>query len=623
MSTEVTPRRKEELQEVTIRFAGDSGDGMQLTGTQFTNTAAVLGNDVSTLPDFPAEIRAPAGTTYGVSGFQIHFSSFDIHTPGDAVDALVVMNPAALKVNLEDLRENGILIINEDSFTEQNLKLAGYAENPLEDNSLTNYRVFRIPVTKATLEALEELGMKGKDAARSKNFYALGVVLWLYNRPLEPTLDFINKKFKNKPEAIKANERALRAGWYFGETAEFFTSTYDVPKAELPAGQYRKISGNEALAYGLIAAAVKSGKPLFYGSYPITPASDILHELAKHKNFGVKTFQAEDEIAAVCSCIGASFGGALSVTGTSGPGIALKAEAMGLGVMMELPFVVVNVQRGGPSTGLPTKTEQSDLNQVLYGRNGECPMPVIAAKSPSDCFHAAFEACKISMQHMVPVVLLTDAYLANGAEPWNIPDASLIPEIEIEHPTEWDGEFTPYRRDERGVRPWALPGTPGLQHRLGGLEKKNITGGVNYDPDNHELMIKLRQEKIDKIADEIPPATVTGNPEGGELLIVTWGGPFGTAFAATNRQRSKGRDVSHLHLRWLNPMPSNVEEILRRYKKVIVAEINMGQLINIIRSKFLIDAKPLNKMKGRPFTITEVEAAMERELGIPSEPISS
>lgn len=615
-STESRPQQKspQELPNVTIRFCGDSGDGMQLTGTQFSNTAAAVGNDLCTFPDYPAEIRAPAGTTYGVSSYQLNFSSYDIHTPGDVVDTLVAMNPAALKTNLADLREGGILIVNEDAFNEQNLKLAGYASNPLDSESMKRYQLFKLPITRSTTEAVKDLGLAAKEASRCRNFYALGVILWLYTKPLEPTLEFIAAKFKKTPEIQKANELALRAGWNFGETTEIFASNFVVQKAKLPPGLYRKISGNEGIALGLIAASVRSKKRLFYGSYPITPASDILHELARHKNFEVLTFQAEDEIAAMASCIGCAFGGGLAVTGTSGPGLALKGEGIGLAVMTELPVVIVDVQRGGPSTGLPTKTEQADLNQAVFGRNSECPVPVIAAQSPGDCFYAAFEACKIALKHMTPVILLSDGYLANGAEPWMIPNVEELEEIVIKHPMTWEGKFTPYSRDENLVRPWVLPGTWGLQHRIGGLEKKNIDGTVNYDPENHEKMVKLRAAKVEKIADFIAPATPFGDASGGDLLIVGWGGTYGSITAAVQRLRARGQNVSSLHLRWINPLPKNLGEVLKRYKRVLVPELNSGQLLHILRATYLVDAKGLNKVKGRPFNISEIEAGAEQLL---------
>lgn len=620
MSTPSVSERKIERQvierdAVTIRFAGDSGDGMQLIGAQFSGASAILGNDISVMPDYPAEIRAPAATTYGISGYQIQFSSFDIHTPGDRLDALVAMNPAALKVNLSDLAPGGIILINEDGVTPATLKLAGYESNPLEDGSLAAYEVFRVPITKATAAAVEELGLSSKEASRCKNFYSLGVVMWLYNRRLDPVIDFLDRKFGHNPQFRDANKKALRAGFYYGETAEIFTSSYQVAQAALPPGTYRNLSGNQGLALGLIAAAVKSGKSLFYASYPITPASDILHELAKHKNFGVRTFQAEDEIAAIAACIGSAFGGGLAATGTSGPGLALKAEGINLAVMTELPVVIIDVQRGGPSTGLPTKAEQGDLLQALFGRNSESPVPVIAPQSPTDCFWAGYEACKIAMTHMTPVIVLSDAYLANGAEPWLVPDVDSIESFTLDHPESWEGKFTPYKRDENGVRPWVLPGTPGLQHRIGGLEKKDVTGDVSYDPDNHERMVKLREEKVAAIARFLPPARVHGNEEGGELLIVTWGGTFGSTFAAVNRARKEGYDVSHLHLRWLNPLPSNVGEVLGRFRKIIVPELNRGQLSQILRSRYLVDARVLSKVKGRPFTIHEIQDAIARAIG--------
>ncbi len=614
MDTSKSSRPSHEVECITIRFAGDSGDGMQLIGEQFSGASALLGNDISVMPEFPAEIRAPAGTTYGVSGYQIQFSSYDIHTPGDRLNALLVMNAAALKVNLPDLIDGGIIIANSDGFEAGNLKLAGYESNPLEDGSLEDYTVHQIPITKVTTTAVEEFGLKGKEAARCKNFYALGVVMWLYNRNLDPILRFIESKFAKNETLRKANERALKAGWYYGETAELFKYNYSVPKAKIPPGTYRNLSGNHALALGLITASHKSGKPLFYAGYPITPASDILHELAKHKNFDVRTFQAEDEIAAVTSCIGSAYGGGLAVTGTSGPGLALKTEAINLAVMTELPIVVIDVQRGGPSTGLPTKTEQTDLLQAMYSRNGESPVPIIAAKSPGDCFQAAFEACRIAMQHMTPVILLTDAYLATGAEPWRIPDVSSIEEIPIHHPQSSDGDFRPYARDENLVRPWALPGTPGLQHRVGGLEKQDGTGAVSYDPDNHHRMIEIREEKINKIAQFIEPAEVVGSEGGGELLLVSWGSTFGSTFAAVNRLREQNYDVSLLHLRWLNPLPRNLGEILKKFKKILVPELNRGQLTQILRARYLVDAQTFSRVSGRPFMIEKIEEQVKEVL---------
>ncbi|HAA69142.1 MAG: 2-oxoglutarate ferredoxin oxidoreductase subunit alpha [Planctomycetaceae bacterium] len=602
----------EHLAAATVRLAGDSGDGMQITGTQLTNTSALAGNDVATFPDFPAEIRAPKGTRAGVSGFQVHFASEDIFTPGDHLDALVVMNPAALVTNLPDLKSGGILIVNEDNFESRDLKLANLEENPLENNSLDDYRVFRVPMTNLTRKAVEMVetedgkGLSQKVADRCKNFFAMGLIYWLYGRDLDPTLRFIREKFGKRPEIVEANERALRTGWNYGETTEAFISSYQVEKATLPAGTYRNVMGNQALAWGLLTASKMSGADLFIGTYPITPASDILHELSKFKEFGVRTFQAEDEIAAVCSTIGAAFGGAMAVTSSSGPGIALKGEAMGLGMILELPMIIINVQRGGPSTGLPTKTEQSDLMQVMYGRNGESPLPVIAASSPSDCFDVAQEAWRIATSFMVPVILLSDGYIANGAEPWRIPDVADLAKIEIKHPQATEGEeFQPYARDERLARPWALPGTPGLEHRLGGLEKQDITGNVSYDPDNHQHMTDVRQQKVDNIADAIPEQAVVG-PENGDLLVVSWGGTFGACTTAVERCQREGLSVAHAHLRYLNPFPRNLGDLLSRYQRILVPELNMGQLRAILRAKFLVDAEGLNKVQGKPFAVTEI-----------------
>jgi 2-oxoglutarate ferredoxin oxidoreductase subunit alpha len=596
------------LKSVAIRFCGDSGDGMQLAGTQFTDTSALVGNDISTLPDFPAEIRAPAGTLPGVSGFQIHFSSDDIFTPGDELDALVAMNPAALKTNLPSLKQGGLLIVNEDAFGEKDLKKAAYAASPLEDGSLQHWRVVKVPINKLTAGAAKETGLGAKEIDRCKNMFALGLVYWLYGRPLEPTLAFINDKFgKKNPAVALANSLALRAGFNYGETAELFEEQYQVPKAKLPPGKYRKITGNEATAIGMIAASKLAGKELVYCSYPITPASDILHELSAHKNFGVITFQAEDEIAAMGAAIGASFGGALGCTGTSGPGVALKSEAIGLAVMTELPAVIVDVQRGGPSTGLPTKTEQADLLQALYGRNSECPVPVIAACSPSDCFSAAIEAFVVATKYMTPVFLLTDGYIANGSEPWLVPTIDSLPRFEITHPTEKNDptQYMPYKRDANLVRPWALPGTPGLEHRIGGLEKQDVTGNVSYDPANHEHMVKTRAAKVAGIKPVGPDLIMTG-PESGDLLILGWGSTFGAIKAATLKLREQGINVSACHVRYLNPLPARLDQVLKSFKQVMVPEMNLGQLVSIIRAKFLIDAKGLNKVRGQPFTIGEI-----------------
>jgi 2-oxoglutarate ferredoxin oxidoreductase subunit alpha len=596
------------LPSVTVRFAGDSGDGMQLAGTQFTDTSALVGNDISTLPDFPAEIRAPAGTPAGVSGFQVHFSSTDIFTPGDAVDALVAMNPAALKSNVRSVKDGGIVIVNEDAFGEKDLKKAGYVVNPVEDGSLKGYRVIKVPINKLTSTAAKESGLGAKDIDRCKNMFALGLVYWLYGRPLDATLHFIDKKFSKKlPAVAQANTLALKAGYHFGETAELFHEQYHVPKARLAPGRYRKMTGNEAIALGMVTASKLADKQLVYCSYPITPASDILHELSAHKNFNVVTFQAEDEIAAVGAAIGASFGGALGATGTSGPGLALKAEALGLAVMTELPLVVIDVQRGGPSTGLPTKTEQADLFQAMYGRNGECPIPVIAPASPGDCFNAAIEAFTIATRYMTPVILLSDGYLGNGAEPWMIPDVSKLPRITITHPTQANDPagFMPYKRDESHVRPWAIPGTPGLEHRIGGLEKQDVTGNVSYDPANHEHMVRIRAAKVAGIKPAGTDILWTG-PKKGQLLLLGWGSTYGAIKAATLELQKEGIAVAACHLRYLNPLPARLTEIFKNFDHVLVPEMNLGQLRMLIRAKFLVDAKGLNKVRGQPFTITEV-----------------
>ncbi|MBI1805140.1 MAG: 2-oxoacid:acceptor oxidoreductase subunit alpha [Ignavibacteriae bacterium] len=601
------------LDEVTIRFAGDSGDGMQLTGMQFTSTTAMLGNDLSTLPDYPAEIRAPAGTLFGVSGFQIHFGSTEINTPGDACDVLVAMNPAALKVNIRSLRDGGVIIANSDGFNDKNLKLASYEKNPLEDGSLEKYQVHSVKITQLTHNALEDLGLSNKITDRSKNFFALGMMYWMFSRPLEPTIKWIGDKFKKTPEIVEANTRVLKAGYAFGETTEIFAARYEVKPATMIPGKYRSITGNEATAWGLIAASVKSGLDLFLGSYPITPASDILHELSRHKNFRVKTFQAEDEIAGITASIGAAYGGALGATTTSGPGMALKGEALGLAVMLELPLIVIDVQRGGPSTGLPTKTEQADLLQALYGRNSEAPIPVITASTPADCFFMAFEAARIAIKYMTPVILLTDGYLANGAEPWLIPQVDNLPDISPKFRTEVEG-FHPYLRDEKTLaRPWAIPGTPGLEHRIGGLEKQHITGNVSYDPENHEFMVKMRQAKVDHIADDLPPATTEGD-EKGDLLVVGWGGTYGAIRTAVENKRREGKSVSHLHLKYVNPFQKNVGEILYNFKNILVPELNLGQLSKLIRAKYLVPAVTLNKVQGLPFKAVEIEDKIDEIL---------
>jgi len=604
-------RKQEVLSDVVIKFAGDSGDGMQLTGTQFSNNTALLGIDLATLPDFPAEIRAPQGSLPGVSGYQLRFSSDRIFTPGDSCDVLVAMNAAALKVNLKSLKKGGKIIVNTDGFDAKNLRLANYPEgvNPIEDGSLGNYEVIKMDVTKMTREALKDatLGMKEKD--RAKNMFVLGFLYWMYNRDMENTINFIRDKFSKKPDIMESNVKVLTAGYNYGDTTETFTTTYTVEKAKMEPGTYRSIMGNQSLSYGLIAASQKSGLQLFLGSYPITPASDILHELARHKNFGIKTYQAEDEIAAITSAIGASYGGALAITTSSGPGIALKGEAMGLAVMLEIPLVIVNIQRGGPSTGLPTKTEQSDLMQAYYGRNGECPMPVISASTPSDCFDVAFEACRMSLQHMTPVMLLSDGYIANGAEPWKFPKSADLPEIKVTFKKELaEGEtvLRAYARDEKLVRPWAIPGTPGLEHRIGGIEKQDGTGNVSYDPDNHQHMVKTRQAKVDKIADYIPLQTIDNGPAKGKVLVLGWGSTYGAIKSAVSELLSQGKSVAHAHLRYIRPFPKNLGEILKNYDTVIIPELNNGQLIKIIRDEYLVDAKGYNKIMGVPLTKGEL-----------------
>jgi 2-oxoglutarate ferredoxin oxidoreductase subunit alpha len=620
MSTVIEPplvqieKNLEELETVTIRFAGDSGDGMQLTGTQFTNTSAVMGNDISTLPDFPAEIRAPAGSLPGVSGFQLNFSSQEIKTPGDQPNVLVAMNPAALKVNLPDLEDGGTLILNTDGFTPENLKYANYASNPLEDSSLAGYRVHKLPISTLNMNALKgNVELSRKEIDRSKNFFALGVLYWLYDRPLDNTLEWIKAKFGKSPELAKANEIALKTGYNFADTTELFTTHYTVKKARIKPGKYRKMTGNEATALGFIAASHLSGRPLFYGSYPITPASDILHELSRHKSFGVKTFQAEDEIAAVCSAIGASFAGQIGLTGTSGPGVALKQEAIGLAVMTELPLVIINVQRGGPSTGLPTKTEQADLFQAVWGRNGECPAIVIAPATPADCFHMAIEAVRLAFKYMSPVFYLSDGYLANGAEPWAIPEIASLPKIEVKFAND-PANFMPYSRDpETLARPYALPGTPGLEHRIGGIEKQHITGNVNYDPENHHLMVRLRQEKVDRVVNDIPLIEVAGEKTG-KVLVLGWGSTYGSISTAVDRMQREGKSVSAAHLRHLNPFPKNLGEVLAGFETVIIPEMNLGQLCTMVRAKYLVDAVAFSKVKGRPFQIREIVHKVEEYL---------
>jgi len=607
--------KPEVIEQAVIRFAGDSGDGMQITGSQFTNTVALYGNDIATFPDYPAEIRAPAGTVPGVSGFQLNFSSGEIHTPGDAVDVLIAMNPAALKVNVADLKANGILIVNSDSFEEADLRKAHVSVNPLEDHSLDKFRVFPVELQRLTRRALEHLGLDTKSMDRCKNFFALGMCYWLYNRSMEPTVRWIDGKFKKKPLLAEANKLALKAGYSYCEATEAFQISYEIPPAQLTPGLYRNISGNQALALGFVAAATKAGLKLFLGSYPITPASDILHELSQYKDFGVLTFQAEDEIAAITSAIGAAYSGALAMTTTSGPGMALKTEALGLAVMTELPLVVCDIQRGGPSTGLPTKTEQADLLQALFGRNSEAPVPVLATATPGDCFWVAVEASRIALKYMVPVIVLSDGYLANGSEPWPIPKLEDIPEIPVKFETNPDG-FMPYKRDPLTLaRPWAVPGTPGLEHRIGGLEKQDGTGNVNYEPLNHENMVRVRAAKVAAIAQEIPEVEPNGD-QSGDLLIVSWGSTFGSITQAVKAQREHGRKIGHLHLRFLNPLPSNVGDILKRYKRVLVPELNMGQLLWVLRAKFLVDAVGLNKIQGRPFKQTELEQKIEEMLGL-------
>lgn len=616
-----TAKQIEVVSGITVRLAGDSGDGMQLLGTQLTNTSALSGNDVATFPDFPAEIRAPRGTQAGVSGFQVQFASHEVHTPGDTLDALIAMNPAALVTNLTDLREGGLLIVNEDSFEAKDLKLANITTNPLEEPWTENYRVVKVPMTKLTRGAVAELGLSMKEADRCRNFFAMGLVYWLYGRDTDATLRFIKAKFGKMPAVQEANERALRAGWAFGETTELLGASYQVEKAELPPGKYRNIMGNQALAWGLMTAAKLSEKELFYGSYPITPASDILHELCKYKNYGVCTVQAEDEIAAVCATIGAAYGGSMAVTTSSGPGIALKAEAMGLAVMIELPLLVIDVQRGGPSTGLPTKTEQADLLQLLFGRNGEAPVPVLAARSPGDCFDTAVEAWRIATTFMVPVVILSDGYIANGSEPWRVPDVNAIEPIKVVHPTgpAPDGkEFMPYSRDENLARPWAIPGTPGLMHRVGGLEKEDGTGSVSYDPENHEKMTHIRAQKVANVAKIIAPQEVFG-PDSGELLVLSWGGTYGACHTAVAAAIEAGKSVAHCHLRHMNPFPSDLGDILSRYKQVLIPELNLGQLRMLIRDKYLIDAIGFNKVQGKPFSVVELGERIDSLVGSKAE----
>lgn len=604
-------RTQEIIKDIVIKFAGDSGDGMQLTGTEFTNNTALLGADLSTFPDFPAEIRAPQGTLPGVSGFQLRFSSNEIYTPGDYYDVLVAMNAAALKANLGTLKKGGKIIVNVDGFDSKNLRLANYpdGENPIENDSLEGYEVIKIDVSKMTREALKDFTMGTKEKDRAKNMFVLGFLYWMYGRDMDSTIAFLKDKFSKKPDILESNIKVLEAGYHFGDTTEAFSTIYKIEKAKIQPGTYRSIMGNQALALGLVAASVKSGLPMFLGTYPITPASDILHELSKHKSYGVRTFQAEDEIAAITSAIGAAYGGALGVTTTSGPGMALKTEAMGLAVMLEIPLIIIDVQRGGPSTGLPTKTEQSDLLQAVYGRNGECPMPVIAAASAADCFDAVYEAVKISVQHMTPVIFLSDGYIANGAEPWRFPQEEDLTPINVKFKTELghgEEKFQPYLRDENLVRPWAVPGTKGLEHRIGGIEKQNITGNISYDPANHQLMVKIRQEKVDKIADFIPEQKIDSGKEKGKVLVIGWGSTYGAIKSAVLELQAQGKPVSHIHLRHIRPFPKNLGDIIKNFETVVIPEINNGQLIKLIREQFLTDAKGYNKIMGIPITKEEL-----------------
>jgi len=613
----VASKPVEQLSQVIVRFAGDSGDGMQLTGSQFTSETALLGNDISTLPDFPAEIRAPAGSLPGVSGFQLHFADHDILTPGDAPNVLVAMNPAALKTNVKDLPKGGTLIVDADAFKDRNLQKAGYAANPLEDGSLEEYQVHAVPLTTLTVGALKDVeGVTSREAERSKNMFALGLMSWLYGRPIEPTIEFLNAKFAAKrPEIAEANIKALQAGFAFGETTETFAVTYEIKPAKLEPGTYRNITGNQALSMGLVAASKLSGLPLFLGAYPITPASAILEELAGYKHFGVRTFQAEDEIAAAGAAVGAAFGGMLGITTSAGPGVVLKAETIGLAIQLELPLVICDIQRAGPSTGMPTKPEQGDLLMVLFGRNGESPVPVIAASSPSDCFDAAIEACRIALKYRTPVYLLSDAYLANGSEPWLLPDVDQLPDISTTFATEANGEdgtFLPYLRDEQTLaRPWALPGTKGLEHRIGGLEKADRTGNISYDPENHDLMTRLRAQKVAGIASDVPELEVDDPDGDAKVLVLGWGGTFGPIAAGVRRARKNGRPVAHAHLRYLNPFPRNTGDVLRRYEKVLIPEMNLGQLLKLVRAEFLVDAVGYNRVRGVPLRASEVAEAIE------------
>jgi 2-oxoglutarate/2-oxoacid ferredoxin oxidoreductase subunit alpha len=613
VTVEATPtRRAETLDRVVIRFAGDSGDGMQLVGDRFTELSAAFGNDLATLPNFPAEIRAPAGTIAGVSSFQVHISDHDIVTPGDSPNVLVAMNPAALKANVNDVPAGSTLLVNVDTFDTRNLDKAGYASNPLRDNALASYRVYEVPMTSITVEATKPLGVKPRDAERSKNFFALGLICWMYTRPTEPLVDWIKRRFGNRPEVLEANLAAFRAGYNFGETTELFDHPYEVPPAQLAPGTYRQITGNVALSYGLVAAAEMAKLPLFYASYPITPASDILHELSKLKNFGVKTLQAEDEIAAAGSAVGAAFAGSLAVTATSGPGVDLKSETVGLAVSLELPMVLVDVQRGGPSTGLPTKTEQGDLLLAMYGRHGEAPLPIVAAKSPADCFDAAFEAVRIALKYRTPVILLTDGYLANGAEPWNLPDLDALPDISVHFTTEPNhgDEFWPYLRDpETLARPWAIPGTPGLMHRVGGIEKEDGTGNISYDPENHDKMTRLRAAKVAGIARDIPGVELD-DQDGATFLVLSWGGTWGAATAAVRRIRGRGLQIAHAHLRHLSPFPADLGDVLARYEQILIPELNLGQLARLVRAEYLVDAQSYTRVAGIPFRAAELETCI-------------
>ena len=601
------------LEDVTVRFAGDSGDGMQLTGSQFTSTTALAGNDLSTLPDYPAEIRAPAGTLYGVSGFQLHFSSNDIQTPGDSPDVLIAMNPAALKVNLKDLKKDATIIVNTSAFDAKNLRLAEYEVSPLDDNTLEGFNVIPVALTDLTMKSLEEFKLSNKDKERCKNFFALGLMYWFYSRPIKPSLEWIENKFKKDPVMVEANKKALKAGYYYGDNTEIFTTRYHVEPAKLTPGTYRNIAGNEACALGFVAASVKAGVPLFLGSYPITPASEILQELSKYKEYGVKVFQAEDEIGAICAAIGASFTGSIGLTTTSGPGLALKSEAIGLAVMTELPLVIVDVQRGGPSTGLPTKTEQSDLMQAMYSRNGEAPIVVLAASTPTDCFWLSIEAVRLAVKYMTPVMLLSDGYVANGSEPLALPQPEDIPEITVKYRTDPEG-FFPYLRDENLVRPWAIPGTPGLEHRIGGLEKKHIQGTISYDPLNHDKMVRIREQKIKNVVQDIPDLVVDGEQEG-EILVIGWGSTYGSIKEAITRLRKQGHKVSQAHFKYINPLPKNTGDVLKRFKKVLLPELNLGQLAKLLKSEFLVPVISYTKVEGLPFKISELEIKILETLG--------